>query len=488
MDCGIIGIFSQSDVIEELIKGLKLLQHRGQSSAGIIIFDKGNMFCVKNAGMVSNLMKEEEMKNYPGNIGIGHTRYSTAGGDTPEDLKHNAQPEYIISPFIASTHNGNIYNMNEILSNLSRKPRTECDVQSLLLSIAEDFDDKKINEESIFYAGERLMRKIKGSYSAIFLTMNKAKPYLFAITDPYKIRPLVLGKKYKDFIKTWYLTSETRVLKKLGADYVMDVPGGSVLIIDMESEEPIIKRFFNNSSYNCMFEWIYFSRPDSEIEKRSVHEVRVEIGKQLAKNFPVDADIIVPIPESGRRYATGYSKESRIPIEEGLMKDDTMRTFILQTQEKRDEMANELVSAIEPAIRGKKIVVTDDSLIRGTNMRNIIKKLRNAGAREIHVRIGCPPLIAPCYLGIDMRSKKEFIARDKNGNLKDWKEIAKEIGADSLAYGSIEMLHKIITKNKFKFKLCTGCLNFPNGYPPDMRKDVVELINKDMLGKRAYEN
>lgn len=486
MDCGIIGIFSQKDIIEELIRGLKLLQHRGQSSSGIIMFDKGNIFCVKNAGLVSNLMKEEEMKNYPGNIGIGHTRYSTAGGDTPEDLKHNAQPEYIISPFVAATQNGNIYNMNEIMSNLSRKPRTECDVQSLLLSIAEDLDDKKINEESIFYAGERLMKKIKGSYSAIFLTMNKIKPYLFAITDPYKIRPLVLGKKSKDYVKTWYLTSETRVLKKLGAEYVMDVPGGSVLIIDMENEEPLIKRFFKNTPHHCMFEWIYFSRPDSDIEKRSVHEVRVEIGKQLAKNFPVDADTIVPVPESGRRYATGYSKESRIPIEEGLMKDDTMRTFILQTQEKRDEMANEIVSAIEAAVRGKKIIVTDDSLIRGTNMRNLIKKLRNAGAKEIHVRIGCPPIIAPCYLGIDMRSKKEFIALDKNGKMKDWKEIAKEIGADSLAYGSIKDLNDIITQNKFN--LCTGCLDFPNGYPPEMRKDIVELIKKDALGKRAYEN
>lgn len=488
MDCGIIGIFSQKDVSLELLRGLKLLQHRGQSSAGIITLDRGNVFCVKNAGLVNDLVKESELKNYPGNIGIGHTRYSTAGGDSPEELKHNAQPEYVINPFVAAVHNGNIYNMNEIMGDLSRKPRTECDVQYILLTVAEELENKKINVESISKVGEALMKKIKGSYSAIFMTLSNSKPYMFAITDPYKIRPLILGKKIKDGLKTWYLASETRVIKKLGAEYVMDVPGGSVLIIDMINEEPILKRFYNNSSYNCMFEWIYFSRPDSEIEKRSVHEVRVEIGRQLAKNFPVDADIIVPIPESGRRYASGYSKKSGIPIEEGLMKDDLMRTFILQTQDKRDEMANEIVSAIEAAVRGKKIIVTDDSLIRGTNMRNIIKKLRNAGAKEIHVRIGCPPIIAPCYLGIDMRSKKEFIALDKDGLLKDWKEIAKEIGADSLAYGSIEILHDVITQNKFKFKLCTGCLNFPNGYPPEMRKDVINLIKKDLPGKRAYEN
>jgi amidophosphoribosyltransferase len=485
MDCGIIGIFSQNDVSPELFRGLKLLQHRGQSSAGIMTFDKGNIFCIKNAGLVINLLKEEELKNYPGCIGLGHTRYSTAGGDTPDDLKHNAQPEYVLNPFVAAVFNGNIYNMNDLMITLNRKPRTDCDVQGLLLSIAEDLNDKKINVESIFNAGEKVMKKIKGSYSAIFMVIG-SKPYMFAITDPYKVRPLILGKKTRDYVKTWYLTSETRVLKKLGAEYVMDVPGGSVIILDMENEEPIIKKIFKNQHYHCMFEWIYFSRPDSEIEKRSVHEVRNEIGRQLAKNYPVDADIIVPIPESGRRYATGYSKESRIPIEEGLMKDDAMRTFILQTQEKRDEMVNEIVSAIEVAIRGKRIIVTDDSLIRGTNMRNIIKKLRSAGAKEVHVRVGCPPIIAPCYLGIDMRSKKEFIALDKNGNLKDWKEIAKEIGADSLAYGSIEMIHNIITQNKFN--LCTGCLDFPNGYPPEMRKDVIELIKKDIAGKRAYEN
>lgn len=486
MDCGIIGIFSQADVSKELFKGLKLLQHRGQSSAGIITLDRGNMFCVKNAGMVSNLLKEDELKNYPGNLGVGHTRYSTAGGDTADDLRHNAQPEYVLNPFLAAVFNGNIYNLNSLIANISRKPRTDCDIQGLLLPVAEELDDKKISVENIMRAGENVMKRIRGSYSAIFMTMNSSKSFMFAITDPYKIRPLILGKKTVDYVKTWYLTSETRVLKKLGAEYVMDVLGGSVLVIDMESEEPIIKTFFKNQHHHCMFEWIYFSRPDSEIEKVSVHQIRVEIGKLLARKYPVDADIIVPIPESGRRYATGFSKESGIPIEEGLMKDDTMRTFILQTQDKRDEMANDIVSAIEAAVRGKKIIITDDSLIRGTNIKNIIKKLRAAGAKEVHARIGCPPIIAPCYLGIDMRSKKEFIALDKNGEFKDWKEIAREIGADSLAYGSIQMLNEVIAKNRFN--LCTGCLDFPNGYPPDMRIDVIEMMKKDAVGKRAYES
>ena len=202
MDCGIIGIFSQNDISLELFRGLKLLQHRGQSSAGIITLDKGNIFCVKNAGLVSNLLKEEELKNYPGNIGIGHTRYSTAGGDNPEDLRHNAQPEYVINPFIAAVHNGNIYNINEAMDGLSRKPRTDCDVQCILLRIAEELGNRSINVENISRAGEALMKKIKGSYSAIFMTLKNSKPYMFAITDPYKIRPLILGKKVKNGMKT----------------------------------------------------------------------------------------------------------------------------------------------------------------------------------------------------------------------------------------------------------------------------------------------
>lgn len=487
MDCGIVGVFSQADVSRDVFRGLKSLQHRGQSSAGILTYDNGNLFCIKNAGLVSNLLKEDELKNYPGNIGIGHTRYSTAGGDSVEDLKFNAQPEYALNPFIAAVHNGNIYNMCEIIQNTSRKPRTECDIQGLIITMAEELDDKKINTETILDAAEKIMSKLKGSYSAIFVIIGEGnKPYLFSITDPYKVRPLVLGKKVKNGVTSWILASESRAIKKLGAEYFMDVPGGSALIIDIEKSDPVLKRLFKNDGHHCMFEWIYFSKPDSEIEKRSVHEVRVEIGKVLARNYPVDADIIVPIPESGRRYSIGYAQESGIPIEEGLMKEESLRTFILQTQEKRDETAEEVVSAIDAAVRGKRIVVTDDSLIRGTNMRNIIKKLRSAGAKEVHVRIGCPPIVAPCYLGIDMRSKREFIALDKDGKMKKWEDIAKEINADSLAYGTIKIIRDIITQNKFN--ICTGCLDFPNGYPPNMRKDVVELIKKDTIGKRAYEN
>ena len=195
----------------------------------------------------------------------------------------------------------------------------------------------------------------------------------------------------------------------------------------------------------------------------------------------------MPVPESGRRYAIGYSHESGIPLEEGLRKYKKVRSFILQTQSQRDELAEQNMAAVNAAVDGKDVVVTDDSLIRGTNIKKIINKLRAAGAKKVHVRIGCPPLIAPCYLGIDMRSKKEFIAIDEKGGFRSWDKIAEEIGADSLAYSSIDVLKSIITGNGDDFDVCTGCLDFPNGYPPDMREDILELCEKSAEGKRAYE-
>jgi amidophosphoribosyltransferase len=230
-----------------------------------------------------------------------------------------------------------------------------------------------------------------------------------------------------------------------------------------------------------MFEFVYFAKPDSRINGRSVHDVRATIGKLLARYNPVEADLVVPVPESGRHYATGYATESGIPLDEGIMKDKDERSFIQQTQESRDKVVEEGLSYLRSVLRGKRVVLVDDSIVRGTNMRKLVDGIRDAGAKEIHVRIGCPPLIAPCYLGIDMRSKKEFIARDKDGNIKDVEEINKEIGADSLAYSSIESLNKAIG-----FDTCKGCISFPEGYPSEMKEDVLCLFKQDKKGKRAY--
>jgi amidophosphoribosyltransferase len=438
----------------------------------------GNIHVTKDPGLVREVFNEDRKINVPGSVGLGHTRYSTAGMDDIKSLRQNAQPEYLVNPFLAAVQNGNIFNVSEMLKLTSRKPRTDCDIHCFLLPMADKLYKKELTPDLIFESCNFLIKHLKGSYSTLFLADSGDNPYLFAITDPYKIRPLVLGKS--DGI--YCLTSETRVFKKINFEYIKDIPGGSVVIIDKDSniyEKQLIKK----REKPCMFEFVYFAKPDSRINGRSVHNVRVDIGRILAKNYPVKADIVVPVPESGRHYAIGYANESGIPIDEGIMKDKDERSFIQQTQESRDKVVEEGLSYLRSVLGGKRIILIDDSIVRGTNIRKLVKGIKEAGAKEVHVRIGCPPLIAPCYLGIDMRSKKEFIARGKNGKIRSVDEICDEIGADSLAYSSIEILKKSIG-----FDTCMGCINFPDGYPTEWKREVKALFSSDRKGIRAYES
>ncbi len=487
--CGIIGIHGNHHISIELYYGLLGLQHRGQSAVGMITYD-GNIHPRKDAGLVTRLMKHYDDESlfgndYPGEIGIGHTRYSTSGNDDIASLAKNAQPEYIVNPFMAACHNGNIYNGSDILPDIQRTPRTGCDIQYILLPMAESlppFD--KIDFDSIVDAGEHVISKAKGSYSSLILTAGKERPFMVALTDPYKIRPLVMGNKDG----CWYITSESMVLKRLGVNDFFDVDSGSLVTVTPGDDKPQMKKVVKKKKCLCMFEYVYFSDPVSWIEGISVHNSRVRLGKELYKECPVEADIVVPVPESGRRFGIGFSHESGIPLEEGLKKDRKERAFIMQTQEQRSKWAERNLSAVDAALDGKDVVVIDDSLIRGTNMTRVVRKIREAGAKKVHVRIGCPPIVAPCFLGIDMRSKQEFIAVDhKTQERRSWDDIAKEINADSLAYSSLKALNRAIKGTRDDFDLCTGCLNFPNGYPPDMREDVLTLSTKESGYGRAYE-
>jgi amidophosphoribosyltransferase len=473
--CGIIGIIGGKPVSRLIYHGLFSIQHRGQSSAGKLTYD-GNIHVTKDVGLVRDVFDDDKKIDTPGNVGLGHTRYSTAGMDDAESLKRNAQPEYLVNPFLASVHNGNIFNCTEMGDKTSRKPRTECDIQCLLLPMADKLYKKELSVDLIVESCKDIMKHVKGSYSALFLADSGEHPYLFAMTDPYKIRPLVLGKSNGMYC----LASETRVFKKIHFEYVKDIPGGSVVVIDSDGnifEKQVVKK----TETPCMFEYVYFAKPDSRINERSVHGVRYELGRLLAKNHPVDADIVVPVPESGRHYATGYSLESGIPLDEGLMKDKDERSFIHQTQEDRDKVVKEGLSFLRSVLKGKRVVLVDDSIVRGTNIRKLVRGVKEAGAKEVHIRIGCPPLIAPCYLGIDMRSKKEFIALDNKGKIKTFNKIAEEVDADSLAYTSIDSLKKTIGSD-----ICRGCIDFPNGYPGELKKDAVKLFKNDGEGMRAY--
>jgi amidophosphoribosyltransferase len=474
--CGIVGIIGGKPVSRLIYHSLFAIQHRGQSSSGSLIYD-GNIHVIKDAGLVRDVFDEQKKIDISGNVGLGHTRYSTAGMDDIESLKKNAQPEYLVNPFLSAVHNGNIYNAKEMANKTKRIPRTDCDVQWLLLTIADYLFKKEVNVDNIFTACSKLIKDLKGAYSALFLADSGDNPYLFAITDPYKIRPLVLGKSNG----VYCLTSETRVFKKINFQYVKDIPGGSVVIIDTKGqvfEKQIIKK----QEKPCMFEFVYFAKPDSRINGRSIHNVRIDLGRILAKEYPVNADIVVPVPESGRRYATGFSRESGIPLDEGLMKDKDERSFIHQTQEDRDKVVKEGLSFLRSVLQNKRVVLIDDSIVRGTNIRKLVRGVKEAGAKEVHIRIGCPPLIAPCYLGIDMRSRKEFLARNKEGKIKKYEEIAQEIGADSLAYISMSGLREAIG-----FDTCRGCIDFPDGYPSNMIQDVLELFKKEGKKMRAYE-
>ena len=475
--CGIVGIIGGKPVSRLIYHSLLAIQHRGQSSAGKLTYD-GNIHVTKDAGLVRDVFNEVKKIETPGHAGVGHTRYSTAGMDDMNSLKRNAQPEYLVNPFIAAVHNGNIFNPSEIARKTNRKPRTDCDIQWLLLTMADNLYKKELDVDIIFEACKNVMNDVKGSYSALFLADSGERPFLFAMTDPRKIRPLVLGK----FNGMYCLTSETRVFKKINFEYVKDIPGGSVVIID-ENGNIYEKQLIKKREKPCMFEFVYFAKPDSRINNRSIHNVRVEIGRLLAKEHPVKADIVVPVPESGRRYATGFSRESGIPLEEGLMKDKDERSFIQQTQESRDKVVEGGLSYIRSVLGGKRVVLVDDSIVRGTNIRKLVRGIRDAGAKEVHIRIGCPPLIAPCYLGIDMRSRREFIARDPDGEIKTCEKIAEEIGADSLGYISIDGLKRAIG-----FDICRGCIDFPGGYPSEMQKDVLTFFKKDGKGMRAYEH
>jgi amidophosphoribosyltransferase len=474
--CGIVGVIGNKPVSRFIYHSLFAIQHRGQSSAGKLTYD-GNIHVFKDYGLVRDIFDDEKKIDTPGLVGLGHTRYSTAGMDDVDSLKKNAQPEYLVNPFLAAVHNGNVINCSEIKHKTNRSARTECDIQCLLLPMADELYKKELSTEVIFNACKKVMKKVKGSYSSLFLADSGEDPYMFAITDPHKIRPLVLGKKNG----LYCLTSETRVFKKANFEYVKDIPGGSVIIIDKHGhifEKQLVKK----TETPCMFEFVYFAKPDSRIRGRSVHDVRLNLGRLLAKNNPVDADIVVPVPESGRRYAIGYSRESGIPLDEGIMKDKAERSFIQQKQESRDKIVEEGLSFLRAVLNGKRVVLVDDSIVRGTNVRKLVEGARRAGAKEVHIRIGCPPLIAPCYLGIDMRSRKEFLARNETGDVRSWDEIAKEIGADSLAYVQSDDLEDVIG-----FPVCKGCVSFPDGYPDDLQDYVNELYEKDDSGKRAYE-
>jgi amidophosphoribosyltransferase len=433
--CAVFGIYSDKTVFDRIYYGLYSMQHRGQESAGIATYtNKINLH--RDMGLVSEVFRGKHLE---GNLGIGHVRYSTAGESDAE----NSQPliiNYVKGSF-AIAHNGNLANSSELRSMLERRGgvfTTTTDTEIIAQLIAQEHFRTGDFIEGIKSA----MSYLKGSYSLTILKDGQ----IIAVRDPWAFHPLVFGRSDDTFV----VASESCALDAVDAELIRDLKAGEILVIGNGVNSYLTG---TEKVRHCMFEYVYFARPDSVIDGLSVYEVRKNLGKTLHEKAPVDADMVIAVPDSGITAAIGYSRASGIPYGEGLIKNRYFgRTFILPKQEERERGVMIKLNPIRSEIRDKRLVLVDDSIVRGTTIKRIIKLLRDFGAAEVHVRITCPPLKHPCYYGINMQTYSELIAQDKSVD-----GIREEIGADTLAYNSIEGLIGAIGMQGEK--LCLSCLN-----------------------------
>ena len=397
--CGVVAMSATYDVVPSLYKALSVIQHRGQESAGISAFNGEITETVKGNGLVSVALSDDKLKDITGHCGIGHVRYSTTGSKAAV----NAQPLTVESTFgtIAIAHNGDITNFAKLKEEYMKKGwsfLTDSDSEM----IARILSKHLAQTEDIIDAIRMTMAELDGAYSLTIMIKDR----IFGVRDPYGFRPLCIGK----FDKAYMMVSESAALDTLRGEFVRDVEPGEIVEITHNSvvSYPMMKK---HAKAHCMFEWIYFARPDSIMDGREVYDVRKKIGMILARDSPADVDLIMPIPDSGRAHALGYSIGSGIHYEEGFMKNRFVeRTFILPDQKARENAVSIKMNPIKSTVKGKRILIVDDSIVRGTTLKQLITMLRNAGAKEVHVRIGCPPVIAPCYYGVDMNSRDQFIA------------------------------------------------------------------------------
>lgn len=435
--CGVVAVASRNKVAENIYIALMALQHRGQEAAGMAIFNK-KIENFKGLGLVDEAFKRINLQEINGNAGIGHVYYSIKIS-SPE----NAQPTLLQTPVgeIAIAHNGIITNWKKLKEELMEEGHSflygnEEEVVGYLLA-------KYLEDKSIEKAVKSLMKKIEGSYSFTLMLNDR----VFGLRDPLGIKPLCLGEIENGYI----IASESVAIDALGGKFIRDVMPGELIEITPDGYKSY-KLVNEKHKAHCFFEYVYFARADSVIDGIDVYKTRERLGEILAEEHPVDADYVVPIPDSGRAHAYGYSKASGIPLAEGLMKNRYIaRTFILPTQQIREKLVQMKLNPVKSIINGKKIVLVDDSIVRGTTIKKIIALLRRHGAKEVHVRIGSPPIIAPCYFGIDMTTRGQLIASNRT-----IEEIRKEINADSLGYISIDGLVKAIGIEKNN--LCLGCV------------------------------
>lgn len=460
-ECGVFGIYSNKteDVASQTYVALYALQHRGQESCGIVVNDDGVLKHHKNLGLVNQVFDKETLEKLgTGNISIGHVRYSTTGNSNAT----NAQPlvvRHVKGP-MAIAHNGNLTNAHELRTEFENKGmifHSTNDTEAISYTITQE----RLSSPSIEVAVEKMMYRIKGAYSLLIMSPKK----LIAVRDPNGFRPLSMGKTDSGYV----FSSETCAFDSIGAKFIRDLKPGEIVVVDKNGPRSI-ETHCGNKGTVCVFEYVYFARPDSVIEGSSVHKARLRAGKYLWREHPVDADIVIGVPDSGLDAALGFSLESGIPYGIGFIKNRYIgRTFIQPTQTERTNSVKIKLNAISDTVKGKRVVMIDDSIVRGTTSGRIVNLLREAGAKEVHVRISSPPFVAPCYFGTDIDSKENLIACKMNNE-----EICKYIGADSLGYLSVDSVKKLAGNSDCDF--CVGCFTekYPVEVPKEMPKDKFE--------------
>lgn len=453
--CGVFGIYGNERASHLTYLGLYALQHRGQESAGIVASDGKTLKVHKGMGLVSEVFNESVLKNLTGNIAIGHVRYSTTGSSMLE----NAQPLLVSCSKgdLSIGHNGNLVNARELREDLEQRGaifQTTVDSEIFLHLIAHS--EARSREEALVES----LKKVRGAYALVILWEDE----VIGVRDPNGFRPLCLGEKDGAYV----LASETCALDLIGAQFIREIEPGEIVFIGrnlVRSVKPFEKS--TRSSF-CIFENIYFARPDSWMFGHSVHSIRKRLGIELAKEHPVKADVVVPVPDSGNSAALGYAAESGIPFEMGLIRNHYVgRTFLQPSQFIRDIGVAIKINPVREVIEGKSVVVIDDSIVRGTTSRSRVRILREAGAREIHVRISCPPHVSPCYYGIDFPSTQELIAASRS-----IEEVRKFLQADSLGYLSKEGMLRAMSDLSTGF--CMAC--YTKGYPVPVEQGIHKLV------------
>jgi amidophosphoribosyltransferase len=455
--CGVIGVSLPGKGAAPFIyRGLRALQHRGQESAGIATTSHGTIHHRKGLGLVHEIFSREVVEALRGSVGIGHVRYPTTGSST--DLE-NAQPLVLKlrDEDGALAHNGELVNFDRIRRRLQAQGIEflgNADSEIIAQMVALEYGRTRDLESAI----RRACTELVGGYAVVMLVGQR----LVAFRDPLGIRPLVLGSLEGGHA----IASESVALDLMGGHLLREVKPGEVIVIDKSGELHSSQMVGSNETAHCMFEWVYFSRPDSVAEGQSVYEVRHRIGRRLAREAPVEADLVIPVPDSSRPQALGFSEVSGIPYAEGLIKNRFVeRTFILPDQHRREEEVRVKLHPVPGMLKGRRVVLLDDSIVRGTTLREIVSMVRSAGATKVDVRIGCPPIVAPCYFGVDMKDRKELVASGRTET-----EVAEKIGADSVRYVSIAGLVESIQIPESG--LCLGCLTgrYPVEVPEEHRR------------------